>query len=80
MNIFQILHGPDMSSRIDSSNYNFETYIKNAKSEFAAFQPVTVNQISHLLHGLSDNKATGIDKNFLQNYQIAAPVISDSTI
>ena len=44
--------GPDLSSKIDSSNYNFETYIKNAKSEFAAFQPVTVSQISHLLHGL----------------------------
>ena len=38
--------GPDLSSKIDSSNYKFETYIKNAKSEFAAFQPVTVSQIS----------------------------------
>ena len=34
--------GLDLSSRIDSSNYNFETYIKNAKSEFAAFQPVSM--------------------------------------
>ena len=70
--------GPDLSSRIDSSNYNFETYIKNAKSEFAAFQPVTVNQISHLLHGLSGNKATGIDKISCKIIKLAAPVISDS--
>ena len=70
--------GPDLSSRIDSSNYNFETYIKNAKSEFAAFQPVTVSQISHLLHGLSGNKATGIDKISCKIIKLAAPVISDS--
>ena len=70
--------GPDLSSRVDSSNYNVETYIKNAKSEFAAFQPVTVNQISHLLHGLSGNKATGIDKSSCKIIKLAAPVISDS--
>ena len=70
--------GPDLSSRIDSSNYNFETYIKNAKSEFAAFQPVTVSQISHLLHRLSGNKATGIDKISCKIIKLAAPVISDS--
>ena len=70
--------GPELSSKIDSSNYNFETYIKSAKSEFAAFQPVTVSQISHLLHGLSDNKATGIDKISCKIMKLAAPVISDS--
>ena len=72
--------GPDLSSRIDSSNYYFETYIKNAKSEFAAFQPVTVSQISHLLHGLSGNKAAGIDKISCKIIKLAAPVISDSLI
>ena len=70
--------GPELSSKIDSSNYNFETYIKSAKSEFAAFQPVTVSQISHLLHGLSGNKATGIDKISCKIIKLAAPVISDS--
>ena len=70
--------GPDLSSRIDSSNYNFETYIKNAKSEFTAFHPVTVNQISHLLHALSGNKATGIDKISCKIIKLAALVISDS--
>ena len=70
--------GPDLSSRIDSSNYNFETYIKNAKSEFAVFQPVTVSQISHLLPGLSGNKATVIDKISCKIIKLAAPVISDS--
>ena len=70
--------GPELSSKIDSSNYNFETYIKSAKSEFAAFQPVTVSQISHLLHGLSGNKAAGIDKISCKIIKLAAPVISDS--
>ena len=70
--------GPEPSSKIDSSNYNFETYIKSAKSEFAAFQPVTVSQISHLLHGLSGNEATGIDKISFKIIKLAAPVISDS--
>ena len=70
--------GPDLSSKIDSSNYNFETYIKNANSEFAAFQPVTVSQVSHLLHGLSGNKATGIDKISFKIIKLAAPVISNS--
>ena len=32
--------GPDLASKIDTSNYNFETYTKSAESEFAAFQPV----------------------------------------
>ena len=54
--------GPDLASKIDSSNYNFETYVKNGKSEFAAFQPVTVSHVCRLLLGLSGNKATGIDK------------------
>ena len=71
--------GPKLSSKIDSSNYNFETYIKSAKSEFAAFQPLTVSQISHLLHGLSGNKATGIDTISCKIIKLAAPaVISDS--
>ena len=41
--------GPNLASNIDSSNYNFETHVKNAKSEFAAFQYVTVSHVSHLL-------------------------------
>ena len=35
--------GPNLASQIDTSNSNFETYVKNAESEFTAFQPVTVN-------------------------------------
>ena len=54
--------GPNLASNIDSSNCNFKTHVKYAKSEFAAFQHVTVSHVSHLLHGLSSNKATGIDK------------------
>ena len=70
--------GPNLASNIDSSNYNFETHVKNAKSEFAAFQHVIVSQVSHLLHGLSSNKATGIDKISCKIIKLATPVISDS--
>jgi hypothetical protein len=67
--------GPDLASKIDTPNLNFQTYIEKAKSEFSAFQPVTVSNVYHLLHGLSSNKATGVDKI---SSKIAAPAISDS--
>ena len=37
--------GPNLASNIDSSSYNFETDVKNTKSEFAAFQHVTVSHV-----------------------------------
>ena len=70
--------GPDLASNIDYSNYNFEMQVKNAKSEFAAFQHVTVSHVSRLLHGLSSNKAIGIDKISCKIIKLAAPVISGS--
>lgn len=48
------------------------------KSEFAAFQPVTISPVSHLLQRLSSHKVTGIDKISCNIIQVAAPVISDS--
>ena len=70
--------GPDLASKIDAPNLNFQTYIEKAKSEFSAFQPVTVSNVYHLLHGLSSNKATGVDKISSNIIKIAAPAISDS--
>ena len=70
--------GPNLASQIDSSNSNFETYVKNAKSEFTAFQPVTVNHVYQLLTGLSSKKATGVDKISCKIVKIASPAISDS--
>ena len=70
--------GPDLASKIDTSNYNFETYVDNAKSEFTVFQPVTVSHVYHLLNGLSSNKATGVDKISCKIIKTTAPVISDS--
>ena len=46
--------------------------------KFAAFQHVTVSHVSHLLHGLLSNNATGIDKISCKIIKLAAPVISDS--
>ena len=70
--------GPDLASKIDTPNLNFQTYIEKAKSEFSAFQPVIVSNVYHLLHGLSSNKATGVDKISSKIIKIAAPAISDS--
>ena len=70
--------GPDLASKINTANYNFETYTKKAKSEFAAFQPVVVSHVCRLLHGLCSKKATGIDKISCKILKIAAPAISDS--
>ena len=70
--------GPDLASNIHTSNDSFEKYVKNSKSEFTAFQPVTVSNVYHLLHGLSGNKATGIDKISCKIIKIAATAISDS--
>ena len=68
----------DFATKIGSSNFNFESYVKNTKSEFATFKPVVVSHVHRLLLGLSSNKATGIDKISSKIIKIAAPVISDS--
>ena len=44
--------GPNLASQINTQNLNFETYVKNIESEFAGFQPVTVNHVNQLLTGL----------------------------
>ena len=69
---------PDLASKIHTPNYNFQTYVEKDKSEFGAFQPVTVSNVYHLVHGLSSNKATGVDKISSKIIKIAAPAISDS--
>ena len=63
---------PNLASKIDSSNHNFEAYVTTTKSEFPAFQPVTVSHVYHLLLGLSSDKATGIDKISCKIIRIAA--------
>ena len=66
------------SNQADNTNFNFETYVKKAESEFTAFQPVTVNQVYQLLTGLSSNKATRVDKISSKIIQIASHAIADS--
>ena len=50
--------GPDLASQIDYLNSTFETNVKKAQSKCAAFQHVTVSHVSHLLHGIPNNKVT----------------------
>ena len=66
------------SNQTDDINFNFETYVKKAESEFTAFQPVTISQVYQLLTGLSSNKATGVDKISSKIIKIASPAIADS--
>ena len=66
------------SNQTDNINFNFETYVKKAESEFTAFQPVTISQVYQLLTGLSSNKATGVDKISSKIIKIASPAIADS--
>ena len=60
------------------SQTNFETYVKIATSEFAAFQHTTVDNVYQLLSRISSNKATGIDKISCKMIRMAAPAIADS--
>ena len=70
--------GPDLASKIDTSNYNFLDYMQNAKSEFTQFELITVDKLYHLLSGLSSNKATCVDKISSKILRIASPIISNS--
>ena len=70
--------GTNLASKIGTSNCNFKTYVEKAKSEFTAFQPVTVNLVYQLLSGLSAKKTTGVDKISSKIIKIASPSISDS--
>ena len=75
----QIFEGlPAHSEGLLAHSHSFETYVTTTKSEFPAFQPVTVSHVYHLLLGLSSNKPTGIDKISCKIIKIAAPVISDT--
>ena len=70
--------GPDLASQIQTSTSNFETYVKIAISEFAAFQHTTVDNVYQPLSRISSNKATGIDKISCKMIRMAAPAIADS--
>ena len=49
--------GQNLASKIGTTDDNFVSYIRNTKSEFAAFHPTTVGSVYNLLSGLSSNKA-----------------------
>ena len=70
--------GPDLASKIDTSNYNFQEFNKKHKSEFTAFESNTTNKIYYLLPGLSSAKAIRIDKISRKILKLAAPAISSS--
>ena len=69
--------GPYLASQIPTPNCNFETYVKKAISEFAAFQPMNITNVYQSLSRLSSKKATGIDKISCKILKIAATAIAD---
>jgi hypothetical protein len=69
--------GPDLASKMDTSNYNFQEF-KKPKSEFTAFESNTTNKMYYLLPGLSSANAIGIDKISRKILKLAAPAISSS--
>ena len=54
--------GPNLASSIDDSNTSFRLFVKPAKSKLDRFKLVSVSRVIKLLNGLSNCKATGLDK------------------
>ena len=54
--------GPNLASSIDDSNTLFRLFVKPAKSKLDRFKLVSVSRVNKLLNGLSNCKATGLDK------------------
>ena len=69
--------GPDLSSKIDPSNYNFGTISKMLNQNLLRSN-ILLSTKSHLLHALSAIKATGIDNISCKIIKFTATVISGS--
>ena len=54
--------GPNLASSIDDSNTSFRLFVKPAKSKLDRFKLVSVSRVIELLNGLSNCKATGLNK------------------
>ena len=58
--------GPNLASSIDDSNTSFRLFVKPAKSKLDRFKLVSVSRVIKLLNGLSNCKATGLDKYLVE--------------
>ena len=70
--------GPNLAHQIENSDCDFKDYIKPKKSEFAAFNLVSVNHVYQLLSTLSSAKATGLDKISSKLIKLSAPIVCDT--
>ena len=70
--------GPNLASSIDDSNTSFRLFVKPAKSKLDRFKFVSVSRVIKLLNGLSNCKATGLDKISGRILKVAANSIAPS--
>ena len=70
--------GPNLASSIDDSNTSFRLFVKPAKSKLDRFKLVSVSRVIKLLNGLSNCKATGLDKISGRILKVAANSIAPS--
>ena len=68
---------PNLDQAIGTCKSDFK-HIHKAKTEFASFEAITVNDIYRLLCQLPSAKATGIDNISTTIIKISALIISDS--
>ncbi|CAB4024997.1 RNA-directed DNA polymerase from transposon X-element, partial [Paramuricea clavata] len=54
--------GPNLASSIDDTDITFDRFVKPATSKLTRFKLVSHTKVVKLLNGLSNSKATGLDK------------------
>ncbi|RUA05885.1 MAG: hypothetical protein DSY43_03475, partial [Gammaproteobacteria bacterium] len=70
--------GPDLAKSMADSSSTFGQFVKPSQSKMSRFKLVSNGKILKLLSGLSNSKATGIDKISGKILKVAAPAISPS--
>ena len=68
--------GPNLASSIDDADIAFDCFVKPATSKMTRFKLVSHTKVTKLLNGLSNSKATGLDKISGKILKTAAPTIA----
>ena len=68
--------GPNLASSIDDTDITFDRFVKPATSKMTRFKLVSHTKVVKLLNGLSNSKATGLDKISGKILKTAAPTIA----
>ena len=68
--------GPNLVSSIDDTDITFDRFVQPATSKMTRFKLVSHTKVVKLLNGLSNSKATGLDKISGKILKTAAPTIA----